>query len=303
MQQDAGARLKRAGIIRLGHKEVAKSGKEYPVADDHFVLKDAPELIEVYGAEPRRLNVYLPFDEPDRNFPAWHQLWAAGGLLCRGDGQTVEYAVDPPTGEVIVRKGAATRSGTFAGIKMSEGHPVNCPGLAHGLYARCRDCRPNAVLIVLVREVPRLAYYQVATGSIHNIVNLTGQMRWVKENVGRLQGVPFILELRPDKISTPGSNGKRVRREKYLLHLEPDPEWVRACLAEMHRRALPGGRPVQAIPAQTGLPGMTEGPDWETLNVTDLADEPVWEPVESVDENGNGEPEPELEPPATPQRP
>jgi hypothetical protein len=46
---------------------------------------------------------------------------------------------------------------------------------------------------------------------------------------------------------------------------------------------------------------MTEGPDWETLNVTDLADEPVWEPVEPTDENGNGEPEPE--PPATPERP
>ncbi len=139
------------------------------------------------------------------------------------------------------------------------------------MYARCRECRPNALLIVLIREVPRLAYYQIATKSIHNIVNLTGQMRWVKENVGKLQGVPFILERRPDKISTPGKNG-RVRREKYLLHLEPDPEWVKAMLSEMHRRALPGAaQEVAAIPAQAG-------------EVVDLDDAPLWEPVEHVDE-------------------
>lgn len=278
LQQDAGARLKRAGIIRLGHKEKSKrSGKLYPVEDPHFVLKDAPGLTEIYGGEPRKLNIYLPFNEVDRNLIAWHQHWLAGGLVCRGDGQQVEYAINPGDGEVLIKGGQALATGTSDGIKMVAGHPVKCPGLEHDLYPRCGQCRPGALLIVLIREVPRLAYYQVATGSIHNIVNLTGQMRWVKENIGRLQGVPFILERRPDEISTPsGKNGKRVRRKKYLLHLEPDPEWVRQMLAELHRRALPGAAPVVAeIPA-------------EIATVADLGDEPVWEPAD-YDANGQVE--------------
>jgi hypothetical protein len=279
LQQDAGARLKRAGIIRLGiQKKSERTGKMYPSETPHFVLKDAQELVDIYGPDPTRLNVFLPFNEVDRNLIAWHQLWVAGGLLCRGDGQQIVYAVDPRMGEVVVKNGQASGTGKVDGMQMTAGHPVRCPGMEHDLYARCQACRPNALLIVLIREVPRLAYYQIATASIHNIVNLTGQMRWVKENVGRLQGVPFILERRPDKISTPGKNG-RVRREKYLLHLEPDPEWVRKMLAEMHRRALPGAveREMAAIPAETAT------------EVVDLDDAPLWEPVEHHDDDDGGQ--------------
>ena len=283
LQQDAPARLKRAGIIRLGIKKKSeRTGKEYPAETPHFVLKDAPGLADLYGLTPKRLNIYLPFDEVDRNLVAWHQLWVAGGLLCRGDGERIEYAVDPKTGEKVIGKGQAFSTGTFDGMKMTAGRPVRCPGMAHDLYPRCQKCRPNALLIVLIREVPRLAYYQIATSSIHNIVNLTGQMRWVKENIGRLQGVPFILERRPDAISTPGQNGQRVRRDKYLLHLEPDPEWVKAMLADMHQRALPGGGAVEpvAIPA-------------EVTAISDLDDEPEWEPREFNGADDESEPEPE----------
>lgn len=281
LQQDAGARLKRAGIIRLGIKKKSeRTGKMYPAETPHFVLKDASGLADIYGLAPKRLNVYLPFNEVDRNLIAWHQNWVAGGLICRGDGERIEYAVDAKTGEVIVKKGQAAGTGTFDGIKMTVGHPVKCPGLSHDLYPRCRDCRPNALLIVLIREVSRLAYYQIATSSIHNIVNLTGQMRWVKENIGRLQGVPFILERRPDSISTPGNNGKRVRREKYLLHLEPDPEWVKAMMAEMCRRALPGGDRMPALPASVDGEEVID----HALEVAKLDDEPIWEPVEHYDD-------------------
>lgn len=295
LQQDAGARLKRAGIIRLGIKvKSERTGKMHPMETPHFVLKDAPGLTDIYGQTPKRLNVYLPFNEVDRNLIAWHQNWVTGGLICRGDGEHIEYAVDPRTGEKIVSGGRALATGTLAGIKMVTGHPVRCPGMAHD-YPRCAQCRPNALLIVLIREVPRLAYYQIATASIHNIVNLTGQMRWVKENIGRLQGVPFILERRADKISTPGKNG-RVRREKYLLHLEPDPEWVKAMLAEMHQRALPGAtqRPAQLEAGDT-VTGYT--PDVE---VTELEDDLLWEPpVESDEET----PDPEQEPASLPEAP
>lgn len=285
LQKDATPRLKRAGVIRLGYKKKNSSGKEYPVAADHFVLKDAPSLTEIYGDKPTRLNVYLPFDEVDRNLMAWHQLWVASSLLCRGDGQRVDYAVEHQTGEVIVKRGKALATGKRGGIDMTAGHPVKCPGMDHGLYPRCEKCRPNALLIVIIPELSRLAYYQIATSSIHNIVNLTGQMRWVKQEIGHLQGVPFILELRQDSISTPGKNGNRVRRDKYLMHLEPNPEWVKAMLAEMYKRALPGGANTQRAAIAARVESAEQEPETVSGDVL-YEDEPEFEP-QAFDHDGD----------------
>jgi hypothetical protein len=283
LQDRATARLKRAGMIRLGVKKVNKNGKEYPFATDYFVLKDAPDLKPVYGEQPKRLNVWLPFNEIERNMPSWHQMWLASGLVCRGDGQRIDYAVNPKTGEVIVRNGKAATTGKVEDLKLNTGNDVACPGMAHNLYNRCSQCKPGALLIIMIREVSRLAYYQIATGSIHNIVNLTGQMGWYIENFGRLQGIPFVLELRPEKISTPsGKNGQRVRREKFLLNLEADPEWVRLQMAEMHRRTLPSGAPVAALPEPA-----EQVIDMDVSTVSGFDDEPVWEPPhENYDANG-----------------
>jgi hypothetical protein len=278
LQKRATARLKRAGIIRLGIKKTsARTGKEYPAATDYFVLRDAPDLIDIYGDKPTRLNVLLPFDEIDRNFPAWHQLWSAGGLVCQGNGEFIDYAVSPQTGEVLVRDGRALISnGLGNGIKITAGEPVACPGLDHS-YSRCKNCRPRALLVVIIPEMGRLAYYQVATGSIHNIINLTGQMRWYQERIGRLQGIPFVLELRAESISTPsGEGGKRARREKYLLSLETHPEYVQAMLKEMSARALPGGPPVaqltapaQDAPAESVDFAEDDAPVWENADFDD----------------------------------
>jgi hypothetical protein len=283
LQKRATARLKRAGIIRLGIKKTsARTGKEYPAATDYFVLRDAPDLIDIYGDKPTRLNVLLPFDEIDRNFPAWHQLWSAGGLVCQGNGELIDYAINPNTGEVLVRNGVAQISnGLSGGVKITQGDPVACPGLDHS-YGRCKNCRPRALLIVIIPEMGRLAYYQVATGSIHNIINLTGQMRWYQECIGRLQGIPFVLELRAESISTPsGEGGKRARREKYLLSLETHPDYVRAMFEDMSARALPGAPPVAqlAAPAQDAQVESVE---------FDEDDAPVWENAD-FDELEQGE--------------
>ena len=53
---------------------------------------------------------------------------------------------------------------------------------------------------------------------------------------GDLTGIPFLLIRRPVEISTPsGAGGKRARRTKALLFLEPHPEWVQVKLLEMRR--------------------------------------------------------------------
>jgi hypothetical protein len=268
--------LTRAGIIRLGYKvkkckecktinlaanqtcqkcgksswPKRKQGNEYvevtfPKAADHFVLTDAPGVAAAVGTDkPVDLRIYLPFDDIDSNFPAYHQYWVASALVCRGDGESIQYAINPQTGKIIVRDGVAIddfESSTPDSGKMSfrPGDRIECPGMSHHLYTKCQMCKPNAMLIVLLRDIPRLAYYQVATTSIHNIVNLTEQMTYIKQTIGRLQGVPFILKLRPQKISVPTQDGKRQRVEKYLMSLEVDPEWVKKLMDTQDRLADP----------------------------------------------------------------
>lgn len=264
--------LTRAGIIRLGYKvkkckgcktinlasnqTCQKCGKSdwpknkygeitFPKAADHFVLSDAPGVATAMGtAEPKDLRIYLPFDDIDANFPAYHQYWVSSALICRGDGETIQYAINPQTGKIIVRDGVAIDdfdSATPDNGKMHfrPGDRIVCPGMSHHLYTKCQMCKPNAMLIVLLRDIPRLAYYQVATTSIHNIVNLTEQMTYIKQTIGRLQGVPFILKIRPQKISVPKPDGGRQRVEKHLLSLEVDPEWVKKLMTAQDRLADP----------------------------------------------------------------
>ena len=52
-----------------------------------------------------------------------------------------------------------------------------------------------------------------------------------------MQGIPFVLRRVPKMISTPSEN-KRVRREKWLLHIEANEQWVQHQLGSMQRQAL-----------------------------------------------------------------
>ena len=62
-------RLPRLGKIRLGVKATAKSGKEYPVEKDYFVVP--PEVAAIYGEQPKELDVMLPVNDPEVCFPIY----------------------------------------------------------------------------------------------------------------------------------------------------------------------------------------------------------------------------------------
>ena len=80
-------RLPRRGKIRLGEKKVSeKSGKEYPVSLDYFVVPD--EVKSIYGAKPRKLDIMLPMENRESFFPQNYKRYgSSAGLLCRGNGE------------------------------------------------------------------------------------------------------------------------------------------------------------------------------------------------------------------------
>lgn len=247
--QEGIPRLKRLGIIRLGKPK----GENRPGRpSEHFELRDAPEVAEVYGPSPTRLNILLPFDDIDLVLDAWHRLYGAGSLKCRGDGNTIDYMVDEG-GQALVAQGFARRSFHLNGERFEEGDAVPCGGFKK-IYPRCRGCSPRAILRVMIQEILRLGYWQIGTGSKHSILNLTGELKWAKRLFGKLVGIPFVLELTPEPISVPMED-HRVRMEKYILHVEPHPDWISAQLEHLQSQFL--GR-WEAVPSLPGLKASTE---------------------------------------------
>ena len=217
------------GVIRKGAPK-PEDGKR-PGADlqyfrvefDEEEAKASETFIEKYGNEPTEINILIPFDEIDRNWEAWREAYVTGALIHRCDGENVVYAINPSTGEIMVQNG----------LSVKTGQPVPCIANA--------GCKPSGRLRVIVPELRRLAYLMVLTTSIHDIVNISAQLEGIKAmNGGQLRGIPLVLRRRPKTISTPsGNNGKRARREKWLISIEADPKWVSAKLLQIEAASYP----------------------------------------------------------------
>lgn len=104
------------GVIRLGERKEARSGSLYPVTVEHFVLKDAPEVMRVYGEDPKELEIIFPSGCLDAIIPTWYKKFTPslkhgnvikqGRLVCMGDGPRQEE--DTLTGGTLMIPGTAT---------------------------------------------------------------------------------------------------------------------------------------------------------------------------------------------------
>ena len=285
-------RLVRLGVIRLGHKEKKQKTRqdgttyevEYPVQDDHFMLADAPDLAAFYEDMPvRELDVILPFPDQARNFDAFYEVWAGGVLICKGDGEQVQYAapmrveskndkvrVYNAPGDTLVSNGTAQIAFTWNGTQFQPGDLVPCPGAVRNLYPHCAVCRVSAILKVLMADPQlfRLGYYQVATGSKRNYDTILGTLDLVSACGTRpVNGIQFKLRL-VEEPTQYMENGQRKATKKWFLQLEPDPTITRALY---QRQALA----MLAQPAVAMLPEPEPDEDQAIAGEWDTADEPA----------------------------
>lgn len=270
-------RLVRLGTIRLGIQVPNANNKgTHPVQTDYFVLKDAPELVEVYGEKPRELDVLLPFPDIDRNFVAFYQVWAGGVLVCQGDGEYVQYAtphrvevkknrkgverthVYNAKGDTLVSNGVAASAFDWNGTHYDAGDHVPCPGAAQDLYPHCRACKLGCLLKVMMADPAlfRMGYYQISTGSARNHDTILGMLEAFPAD--RVNSVPFKLRLVQEQI-TYNENGERKKTNKWFLQLEPDPTITRKLYSRMASRLLDEAPKAAALPSP--------GPDWDSLSV------------------------------------
>lgn len=220
IQRGATERFPSLGILRKGA----------PKPDDRHIGKDLqhfrfsnparPELEtlfrELYGERPAELHVYLPGRTLDDNYMYYMEEWVAGGLMHRCDGETMTHWRTPH------------------GQYSSE--PLPCP-YATGDKTRtpkAPGCKPVGRLRVLLPEFLDNGFVgdvTLLTGSWHDIQNILNALMATEAQRGNhpmgLRGIQFILRRHKAMISTPGQDGRRARREKWLTSIEPAQQWVR----------------------------------------------------------------------------
>ncbi len=233
---DRGLSFPQIGNIRKGAKKTANAPgadlKYFRVEFDEKEPLSSALFLDKYGSQPTEINFVFPFNEIERCWEAWLEAYTAGRMVARSDGEYFTYWLGDK-GETKVLGGVDENGAKVPHVdivgKDYKGTPVKL--------------RPVGRLRIVIPELQRLAYLVVHTTSKHDIINISEQLEGIKTiNGGRLVGIPLVLRRRPRMISTPDPHdpAKRDRREKWLLSIEADPEWVKAKLLEVKRAALPG---------------------------------------------------------------
>lgn len=285
------------GQVRKGVKEefTRADGSKYtrPVDLDYFRVvfvegeeAAAEKFRAVYGEQPQEINIRFPFNDIDRLWSSSLSGFLAGGLVAQSDGEIYLYLRDGITNQDIVRNGKRLDNG--------EAMPYN-PDEPATYYMDKNNtrqpvfCEPSGLLRVMVPELERAAFLTVVTNSWHDIEAIEAYLEglWGLTN-GNIQGLPVVLKRRPNMISTPGSDGKRVRREKWLLHLEVEPGYAgkrfqaleRAIYAELDA----GSEPVAALPSGEEEVIVVDGFDHAKYNQHDVLEGEIEEEEEVEDD-------------------
>ncbi len=212
-------RLPRLGIIRLGEKAETANGKEYPKKLDHFNLKDAPGVADVFGAEPKTIEIMLPHEDINVFFPQWRKAYGKStGLFCKGDGKTADRT------RFGVSDGKDYKDGTKNklpvgqafdpdGEKFIKDHGLNVPvGSRYELPCPAQDCpftlkkicKPIAQMMFLIPRVPGVGVFQISTGSFNSMVDVNSYIEVVRGIAGRVSMIPLTLSLVPKQVNVDG---------------------------------------------------------------------------------------------------
>jgi hypothetical protein len=195
-------RLPRLGKIRLGIKVESKKTRldpetkkqvpvTYPKEVDYFVVP--PEVEEIYGKEPKELDILLPVNDRRVIFPQSYRLYGRTGLKCSGNGVNATYVneqwemVDRPEGSCPCKH-------------YDDGH-----------------CKKMGVLQFILPKVTISGVYQITTQSVNSIIDVNSGLKYCIAQVGRFAWVP--LKLKRVKTQT---NHKGQPGTHYTLSLTPD---------------------------------------------------------------------------------
>jgi hypothetical protein len=151
-------------------------------------------------------------------------------------------------------------------------------------------CQEVGRLALIIPELVRagyVGYVTLQTTGLNDMLSIQASLlaAWAARagNPLGLKGIQWNVRRVKEKISTPGENGKRVRREKWMVKVEPAADWVQLQLEQAHAETM-------ALPAPRAKPAAT------------IIDSETGEIIETADDDYQDEPE-EMESEAQPVAP
>ena len=284
---DKGLGLPQIGRIKKGEMQPTQKTKHLPkdkqvmkpVDLDYFKVEfaDSPEgeklaakFYKKYGAEPKSIDIRLPFNEIEEMWDGFLEAYTASRRIAQSDGKPedggiVLYRCDGKTGETIVSNGINLKTGKV------EPHPAdNIAG--YDYKNQPIEYTPIGRLRVIIPELREAGYMLLVTGSWNDIRFISQQLAGLKElNNGIIRGVPLKLIRSDHEVMAP-IKGKKTRVTKSLISIKADPEWVDARLADDMAQAYP--ELMEAAKAALLEPGdMVE----ETDALTELTHPDQWD--------------------------
>lgn len=219
-------RIPRLGTIALG----VKTENGAPKAVDHFVVP--PEVAQVYGPEPKELDVMFPSDDLDVVLPNYFKRYGKQtGLICRGDNEVAslklsyaqgpggkEYGIEFVNGACVLKATGETLSVIVSGNKKWVQIPCSmteCP------FFKNRACRPITMVNVLLPKVPRvLGVYTITTSSWNSYQNILNSLRILEGMAGRIRFLPAKLRVVMQEAHPELEGGKSVKTTVPVLMLD-----------------------------------------------------------------------------------
>lgn len=201
------------GIIRLGYKEDGDRGRMHNT--EHFILKDAPDVEKVYGADPKAIDIVFPGNDIDTVAFTAFQHWTGkrnpdgtmtGFLTCQGNGPSSDGT--PGTATWFDRDYAPPQDEWIG-----ERDPINgyiqraCYGEgARGACRPCLQCKekkcgPRIIMKVIIPLVSIYEIYLITSSSWNTIANVRNQLRVLNQ-----LGVPL-----PSRVFTLFKDTKAAR--------------------------------------------------------------------------------------------
>ena len=148
----------------------------------------AAAFLEVYGPEPKEIDIMFPSDNPEDFFPQDRRRYGSGtGLICKGDGLSA-WEVNRETGEMV----------------QIECKGKECPYSIPDAKGQI-GCKPVGTLYFLIPNVPGLGCWQMDTGSFNSIVQINSALAFISQLTGgKLALIPLKLVRRPREVVVEG---------------------------------------------------------------------------------------------------
>lgn len=217
-------RIRRIGKIRLGEKKISDKGKEYPAALDHFNFTDAPDLLAMYGANCKEIDVIIPNENVDAFFPQERKCYRSSGLFCRGDGETatrvnVGLSDGDKNAKAVPKDQPLDPEGykfiKEQGLKAGVGDMFSMPCLGEAChFTEKKFCKPIGRFLFIVPKTPRIGVFEISTTSFNSIVELNSAIETIRGLAGRISMIPLKLRLVPKDTKVP-----KTAMKKTIYHL------------------------------------------------------------------------------------